>query len=190
MASVLEFLQNKFSNGLSPSTLKVYMVTLAAFRPPLDGNSLGKHHLITHFLCGTMRMRPLAQVIIPVWDLIVVLEGLSLAPFGPLDSAPDKCLALKMVFLLAITSLKGVGNFQPLSVAPSCVEFSPGRVKAILYPRPDYVPKVSTDVAQPVFLQVFHPHHVSGEQKKLRLLSPVRALKTYVRKTSQWRTSD
>lgn len=64
------------------------------------------------FLHGTLRMRPAAQVRAPAWDLAVTLEGLSLAPFEPLDSALDKCIALKMAFLLVITSLKRVRDLQ------------------------------------------------------------------------------
>lgn len=72
-----------------------------------------------------------------------------------------------MVFLLAITSLKRVGDLQALLVASSYLEFSPGRVKVILNPRPGYVPKVPTNVAWSTDLQVFHPPpHVSGEQDK------------------------
>ncbi|XP_077061833.1 uncharacterized protein LOC143714498 [Siphateles boraxobius] len=68
VASVLEFLQSRFSDGLSPSTLKVYVAALAAFHTPLG-----------------------------------------------------------VAFLLAITSLKRVGDLQALSVAPSCLEFAPGK---------------------------------------------------------------
>lgn len=95
MALVLGFLQDRFSAGLTPSTLKVYVAAVAEFHAPLDGSSLGRHNLITHFLCGTLRMRPTAQVRIPTWDRTVVLERLSLAPFKPLDSGSDKCLAFK-----------------------------------------------------------------------------------------------
>lgn len=92
---VLKFLQDIFSVGLSPSTLKVYVAAIAAFHAPLSGGSLGKHHLVIRFLHGTLRTRPVVQ-----------LEGLSLAPFEPLDSASVKRITLKMVFLLPITSLK------------------------------------------------------------------------------------
>lgn len=83
---MLEFLQDHFSAGLSPCTLKVYVADITAFHSLLGGGSLGKHHLVTRFLHGTLRMRPAAQVRILAWDLAVVLEGLSLTPFEPLDS--------------------------------------------------------------------------------------------------------
>lgn len=47
-------------------------------------------------------------------------EGLSEAPFEPIETVPEKCLRVKTVFLLAITSLKRVGDLQALSVSPTC----------------------------------------------------------------------
>ena len=191
VASVLEFLQNRFSDGLSPSTLKVYVAAISAFHTPLGVGTLGTHPLIIRFLRGARRMRPAIQPRVPTWDLAVVLEGLSLAPFEPLDKVSEKFLSFKVAFLLAITSLKRVGDLQALSVAPSCLEFSPGRVRAILHPRPGYVPKVPTNVARSIILPAFHPPpHVSADQAKLHLLCPVRALEAYVHRTSGWRKSD
>ncbi len=44
-----------FSARLSPSTLKVYVVAIAAYHTHLGGQSLGRHPLVSHFLCGTLR---------------------------------------------------------------------------------------------------------------------------------------
>jgi hypothetical protein len=54
VVAVLEFLQERFSAGLSPSTLKVYMAALAAYHVPLSGVSLGRHPVV-RFLRGTVR---------------------------------------------------------------------------------------------------------------------------------------
>lgn len=127
--------------------------------------SLGKHQLIAFFLHGTRKLRPRTG------DLAEVLEGLSLAPFEPLDAALIRYITLKMAFLLAITSLKKVGDQQALSVISSCLEF------AILHPRPSYVPKVPSNVVFSIVLHAFHPPpHDSAEQRKLYLLSPVMPL--------------
>lgn len=64
----------------------MYLADITAFHLPLGGGSLGKHHLETRFLHGTLRMRPAAQVRILAWDLDMLLEGLSMSPFEPLDS--------------------------------------------------------------------------------------------------------
>ncbi|KAJ8009614.1 hypothetical protein DPEC_G00090730 [Dallia pectoralis] len=134
--AVLEFLQHRFSTGLSPSTLKVYVAALSACHVPLNGVSLGRHPLVSRFLRGARRLRPAAGMRVPSWDLAIVLEGLSRAPFEPIEEVPDKFVTLKTVFLLAISSLKRIGDMQALSVAPSCLDFSPGMVKAFLLPSP------------------------------------------------------
>ncbi|MGL4804411.1 MAG: hypothetical protein ACRC15_04575, partial [Cetobacterium sp.] len=112
-------------------------------------------------------------------------------PFEPLESVSDKFLTLKTIFLLAISSLKRVGDLQALSVSPTCLEFAPGMVKAFLYPRAGYVPKVLTNIPNPIVLQAFCPPPFSNqEQEKLNLLCPVRALDTYVHRTALWRKGE
>lgn len=92
----------------------------------------------------------LGPFVVPSKDLTVVLEGLSVAPFEPLESASEKFLTLKVVFLLAI--VKRVGDLQALSVSSSCLEFAPGGVKTTLHPRPNYVPKMLSSVSHSVVL--------------------------------------
>ncbi len=108
VGKVLEFLQERFTAGLALSTLKVYVVAISAYHIPLGGMSLGKDPLVSRFLHGTLRLRPAARSRVPTWDLAIVLQGLSLAPFEPLEEVPAKFLTLKALFLLAISSLKRI----------------------------------------------------------------------------------
>ncbi len=166
------------------------MAVIAAFHTPLYVGPLGRHQLVVRFLLGAWRMRPATRSRVPTWDLAVVIEGLSLAPFEPLELATANNLTFKMVFLLAITSLKRVGALQALAMSPTCLEFAPGGVKAILHHRPGYVPKVPSNVAGPVVLQAFHPPpHVLAEEERLHLLCPIRALNIFIQKSSHWRRS-
>ncbi|XP_026100385.1 uncharacterized protein LOC113071237 [Carassius auratus] len=191
VGSVLEFLQDRFASGLCPSTLKVYVAAISAFHAQVGGASLGRDPLISRFLRGTLRLRPATRSRVPAWDLAIVLEGLSRAPFEPLDLVSEKFLSFKTTFLLAISSLKRVGDLQALSVSPTCLEFAPGMVKAFLYPKQGYVPKVPTVVPRPIVLQAFcPPPFASSDQEKSNLLCPVRALDTYVHRTSSFRKSD
>uniref|UniRef100_A0A673FQP4 Cadherin domain-containing protein n=1 Tax=Sinocyclocheilus rhinocerous TaxID=307959 RepID=A0A673FQP4_9TELE len=50
VGTVLEFLQARFSTGLTHSTLKVYVAAIAAYHAPLSGQSVGRHPLVTRFL--------------------------------------------------------------------------------------------------------------------------------------------
>ncbi|KAL0166316.1 hypothetical protein M9458_038160, partial [Cirrhinus mrigala] len=125
----------------------------------------------------------------PSWDLSIVLEGLAGHPFEPLESVPEKLLTLKMVLLVALSSLKRAGDLQALSFSPSCLDFAPGLVKVLLRPRPDYVPKVASSPFrfQQVVLEAFSPADAGPDNSSL---CPVRALKIYVDRTAQWHGSD
>ncbi len=132
---------------------------------------------------GVRRLRPVRPTAVPSWDLSVVLEGLVMAPFEPLESASERILTLKVVLLLALTSLKRVGDLQAFSVSETCMDFAPGLVKVTLRPRPGYIPKVlSTSFrSQVVTLHSFHPPpFASSEDERLHLLCPVRALKLWI----------
>ncbi len=188
---VLEFLQERLTAGAAATTLMVYVAAIAA-RRELDEIPLGRHRMVSAFMRGARCLRPVRPTAVPSWDLSVVLEGLVTAPFEPLESASDRILTLKVVFLLALTSLKRVGDLQAFSVSETCMDFAPGLVKVTLRPRPGYIPKVlSTSFrSQVVMLHSFHPPpFASSEDERLHLLCPVRALKLYVDRSKVWRKS-
>ena len=107
----------------------------------------------------------------------MVLEALCNPLFEPIEEISDRLLTIKTVFLLAISSLKRVGDLQALSVAPSYIDFAPGLAKAFLYPRVGYVPKVPSSTPRPVVLQAFSPPPFrEPDQQKLNCMCPVRAV--------------
>ncbi len=108
---VLEFLQERMTAGAAATTLRVYVAAIAA-RRELDEIPLGRHRLVSAFMRGVRRLRPARPTAVPSWDLSVVLEGLVTAPFEPLESASERILTLKVVLLLALTSLKRVGDLH------------------------------------------------------------------------------
>ncbi|CAM4449878.1 unnamed protein product [Leuciscus chuanchicus] len=138
-------------------------------------------------------LKPARYPRVPSWDLSVVLEGLTEAPFEPLESAPERILTLKVALLLALSSLKCIGDLQALSISESCLDFAPGLVKVTLRPRSGYVPKVLSTAfrSQVINLNAFHPPpFASDEDRKLNLLCPVRSLKLYVDRSGGWRKSN
>ncbi len=179
---VLSFLQERLERRLSPSTLKVYVVAIAAHHDAVDGRSLGKHDLIVRFLKGARRMNPSRPPLVPSWDLSIVLAGLQRGPFEPLDSVELKFLTLKTALLTALTSIKRVGDLQAFSVSEECLVFGPVYSHVVLRPRPGYVPKVPTT---PFRDQVVNLQALPSEEADpaLALLCPVRALRIYVTRT-------
>ncbi|KAI2650236.1 UDP-2,3-diacylglucosamine hydrolase [Labeo rohita] len=85
VGTVLEFLQARFSTGLSHSTLKVYVAAISDYHAPLGGLSVGKDPLVIRFLRGVLRLRPPVRLHVPTWDLAVVLEALCRLPFEPIE---------------------------------------------------------------------------------------------------------
>ncbi len=71
---------------------------------------------------------------------VVLLSALD--PFEHLQSVELKFLSLKTVLLLALATVKRVGDLQAFSVNDSYLEFGPGNSHIVLRPRPGYVPKV------------------------------------------------
>ncbi len=131
------------------------MAEILAYHTSLVGQSVGRNPLVTRFLCGALRLRPPVLSRFPPWDLAVVLEALYSPPFKPIEEISDCHLTLKTVFLVAISSLKRVGDLQALSVAPTYLDFAPDMAKAFLYLRAGYAPKVPSSAPQPIVLQAF-----------------------------------
>ncbi len=77
---VLEFLQERLTAGAAATILRVY-VTAIATRRELDEIPLGRHRMVSAFMSGARRLRPVRPTAVPSWYLSVVLEGLVTAPF-------------------------------------------------------------------------------------------------------------
>ncbi len=80
IAVVLSFLHDGLERRLSPSTLKVYVATIAAHHDAVDGKSLGIHDLVIRFLRGARRLNPPRPHLVPSWDLPSVLSALRGGP--------------------------------------------------------------------------------------------------------------
>ncbi|KAL0183542.1 hypothetical protein M9458_019238, partial [Cirrhinus mrigala] len=186
---ILSFLQELLDKGSSPSTLKVYVAAIMASHAPIAGQSVGRNNLVVRFLKGSRRLNPPHPHTIPTWDLSMVLRALKGPPFEPLPSSDLRPLTFKAALLLALASVKRMGDLQALSVSPSCLEFGPGDSKVILKPRHGYVPKVpSTPFRAQVITLSALPS--SEEDQELNLLCPVRALRTYIEQSASFRQSE
>ncbi len=173
LRDLLDFLQSLLEHGLSCSTIKVYVAALSAYRGPVEGMSLGMHHLIRKFLKGVSRLRPSRKAMVPQWDLNLVLSSLSCAPFELLTDAAIKWLSLKLAFLLATATARRVSELHALSVSPQCLRWGPECKQATLWPNPAFLPNVLSQqyVNRPIIISAFTDDHRS-------VLCPVRALRS------------
>ncbi len=82
-----------------------------------------------------------------------------------------KTLSLKTALLLALASVKLVGDLQALSVSPACLEFGPNDSKVVLKPRHGYITKVlyTPFRAQVITLSALSP---STEDQELTSVLP------------------
>ncbi len=180
---ILSFLQELLEKVRSLSTLKVYV---AASHTPIDSQSVGRNNLVVRFLKGSMRLNPPCPVTVPTLDLPTVLRALKSPPFEPLQSVDLHPLMLKTALLLALASVKCMGDLQVLSGSPSCLKFGPNDSKIVLKPRHGYIPKVlSTPFRAQVITLSAHPPSELGQG--LNLLCPVRALRIYIEHSAPFR---
>ncbi|KAL2077870.1 hypothetical protein ACEWY4_027374 [Coilia grayii] len=189
---ILEFLQGLFDKGLSPSTLKVYLAAISACHVSPDTGSVGQHTLVSRFMKGVRRLRPVIRLRAPTWDLTLVLKAMTGPPFEPIQSIPIRLLSIKTALLLALASAKRVGEVHAMSSHPSCINFADNDMMVTLLPRPGFIPKVlSTAARQRLVLTAFSPPPFeSDEAERIHSLCPVRALRAYISHTQSWRNSD
>ncbi|KAL0152042.1 hypothetical protein M9458_052646, partial [Cirrhinus mrigala] len=165
---ILAFLQEQFDSGRMPSTLKVYVAAIAAFHALVDNRIIGKNDLVIRFLKGARRLNPPRPSTLPTWDLALVLDALTGPPFEPIQSVSLRALSLKTALLLALASVKRVGDLQALSIDDSCIEFGPGHNTIRNIP-----PETSAEPGTPD-----------------TLLCPVRTVRTYTERSREFRLSD
>lgn len=104
------------NNGRAFSTIKVYMAAISACHVGFEGVLVGRHPLICRFMKGVKCLRPVPKRPVRSWDLSMVLNALTWAPYEPLERVHIKHPSLKMVLLLALVSAKRVGELHALFI--------------------------------------------------------------------------
>ncbi len=125
----------------------------------MEGLSIGKHALVSQFLKGVQRLHPERKLRSLSWDLPLVLQSLTEAPFELLAQADLRSLSWKTVFLLAISSAKRVSELHALSVSDDCLRWKTDYSGVSLWPNPAFLPKIlnPSTVNQAVELAAFKP---------------------------------
>ena len=126
------------------------------------------------------RLRP------PNWDISLVLQSLTRAPYEPLRSADERFLAQKTLVLIALASAKRIGELHALSYRVSHSR-AWGEVSFVFVP--GFVAKTLDPSSQdPRFDSFTIPALPKArDNPNGRLLCPVRAVKLYLRRTAPHR---
>ena len=109
--SLIHLRQDK---GLSVSAVKGYCSALNSVLA-LKGRDLAASREITTLLRSFARSVNPVELRPPAWDISLVLQSLTGAPYEPLRTCEERFLAQKMLFLLALASAKRIGELHALS---------------------------------------------------------------------------
>lgn len=171
--------------GLSVSTLRVQIAALSLFTE----RRLAEDPLVKRFLSARSRHAPRVIKHVPPWDLSLVLNALTRAPFEPLHEAYLKIISLKLSFLLAISSGRRISGLKSLSCKDPFLRTLEDRV--MITPDPFYLPKVSSNFhrSQEIVLPSFCTSPKNAEEKRFVLLDVKKCLLLYLEKTSGFRSS-
>ena len=88
--------------------------------------------------------RPRLTLVLPQWDLGIVLEDLGKPPYEPLREASLKHLTLKTVFLLAMASAGRRSELKALVFDPQYIQFKLKGAGVTLYFTPEFMQKNQT----------------------------------------------
>jgi hypothetical protein len=141
---------------VGPSILwKGYVSAFAARHAPVYGAMLSLHPLISHWTKGLLEFKGVPRVLLLSWNLEFVLHVLKAAPFEPIGRASNKFLALKTVFLLAITSARRASELHVLRRGAGHVQ---NATNVSLWPDVAFMPKVNSTfhMTQPLVLSALY----------------------------------
>ena len=112
---VVDFLIHlRQDKGLSVSAVKGYCSALNSVLA-LKGWDLAASHEITTVLRSFSRSVNPVELRLPAWDVSLVLQSLTGAPYEPLRTCEERFLAQKTLFLLALALAKRIGELHALS---------------------------------------------------------------------------
>ena len=187
--SVADFLLHLFEDKkLQPSTIDGYRSAIADKLGNAKVN-ISKDDNLTRLLESFHRDRPKGRRGIPSWNLFLVLQQLTKAPFEPLREASLKHLTFKTTFLLALGSGKRRSEIHAWQ--HKNIRHQTDWSKVSLYPSPSFLSKnqlakEGPGSVAPVVIPALAPT-LDKSLRSDRSLCPVRALRYYLDRTSDLR---
>lgn len=153
---------------LALSSLRVHLVAVSAFHPPIQGKLVFLIFMMLWFFKGIIHLFPPMKEMVPRSDLNMVpgaLIGLSTV------TCLWVLLSQNMAFLVAVTSARRDSKLQALIADPRYTQFF--KDKVALRPLPIFLSKVVSQFHfnQVIYLHIFFPKpHSSTEEQCLHSL--------------------
>ena len=179
---VVDFLIHlRQDKGLSVSAVKGYCSALNSVLA-LKGLDLAASREITTLLRSFARSVNPVELRPPAWDVSLVLQSLTGAPYEPLRTCEERFLAQKTLFLLALASAKRIGELHSLSYRVSHTR-DWGEVSFAFVT--GFVAKTQDPSSLAPRFEGFTVPALPNARKNRngRLLCPVRAVKVYLDRT-------
>ena len=175
------------SQGKSPSTIRVHRACICKTILQAVEVDLNESTTLADYLKNLDRECPKETLRFPRWDLCVVLRGLRLAPFEPLATVDVKYLTLKTLFLTALASAARVSELGALSAEEGFIRVKDDKSEVVLRPFDGFLAKNqrSSEAPREYTVRALRDHVPVDDPE--RLLCPVRALSTYLRRTNKFR---
>ena len=183
---VVDFLIHlRQDKGLSVSAVKGYCSALNSVLA-LKGRDLAASREITTLLRSFARSVNPVELRPPAWDVSLVLQSLTGAPYEPLQTCEERFLAQKTLFLLALASAKRIGELHALSYRVSHTR-DWGEVSFAFVT--GFVAKTQDPSSLAPRFEGFTVPALPSARKNRngRLLCPVRAVKVYLDRTASHR---
>ena len=111
---MIQFLTERYEEGLAYRTINSYRSALSAFGIKVDEVPIGSHPTVNRLLKGIYNLRPPCAKYTETWDVNVVLKYLE--KMQPVNQLSLKELTLKLVLLLAITKATRLDTLAKLSI--------------------------------------------------------------------------
>ena len=171
--------------GLSVSAVKGYCSALNSVLA-LKGRDLAASREITTLLRSFARSVNPVELRPPAWDVSLVLQSLTGAPYEPLRTCEERFLAQKTLFLLALASAKRIGELHALSYRVSHTR-DWGEVSFAFVT--GFVAKTQDPSSLAPRFEGFSLPALTNARKNRngRLLCPVRAVNVYLDRTAPHR---
>ncbi|CAG2193457.1 unnamed protein product [Mytilus edulis] len=175
-----DFLIHLFEEkGLSPSTIKGYRSAISRTIQLSGGPDFGNNEFISLLVKNFTLERPRQRVLIPSWNLSLVLSALKTHPFEPAEKVEIKFLSYKCCFLLALASGRRRSEIHAFSTADYCLRFNRDKSSVTLLTDPAFLAKnqIPGRGSEPIVIPA------------LPVLCPIRVLLLYLQRTRSLRTS-
>ena len=183
---VVDFLIHlRQDKGLSVSAVKGYCSALNSVLA-LKGRDLAASREITTLLRSFSRSINPVELRPPAWDISLVLQSLTGAPYEPLRTCEERFLAQKTLLLLALASAKRIGELHALSYRVSHTR-DWGEVSFAFVT--GFVAKTQDPSSLAPRFEGFSVPALPNARKNRngRLLCPVRVVKVYLDRTAPHR---